>query len=217
LDIENNPSPLPDQPENQNPSEPSKQSKFSFSFWSHYFDLEEEDIKDRLKSTLKMGDKSLADVLEKDGDDLYGPFWIATTLVVLLFIGGNLSKIIANKEQNYDYQLLGMACVWVYYFWIIAPIILIALFKIQNVQYASWVRVNPPLYRLISLGVCGLWLLLDLLHPSGDSGNNPSQHHQMACFLGGTSTIRPHPRPEPYKVSPIHLRDTPSLISKQLT
>lgn len=60
----------------------------SFVFWQKYFDLEEEDMKDRLKSCVHMGDKTLNDVLEKDGDDLYGPFWISTTLIVMLFISG---------------------------------------------------------------------------------------------------------------------------------
>ena len=140
MDIENNPQGLKTESSDQNEGE-KKPSKFSFSFWSHYFDLEEEDIKERLKATTKMSDKTLSDVLEKDGDDLYGPFWIATTLVVLLFIGGNLSRIIMRSEANYDYQLLGMACVWVYYYWIIASVILLALLKIQNVQHESWMRV----------------------------------------------------------------------------
>ena len=47
-----------------------------------------------------MGDNSLADVLDKDGDDLYGPYWIATTLIVVLFIGG-----IINKEIGLGFLL----------------------------------------------------------------------------------------------------------------
>ena len=49
-------------------------------------------MRDRLKGCVHMGENSLADVLDKDGDDLYGPYWIATTLVVVLFIGGSLTR-----------------------------------------------------------------------------------------------------------------------------
>jgi hypothetical protein len=116
-------------------------SKFTILFWQKYFDLEEDDMKDRLKGCFHMGEASLADVLEKDGDDLYGPYWIATTLVVVLFIAGNWSRILIQLEEKYNYELLGMACVWVYYYWVIVPSLLLFLVKIQGVPLNDWVRV----------------------------------------------------------------------------
>ncbi len=53
------------------------------------------------------------DVLEGN-PDLYGPFWIATTVVLILFLGGTISDYLASTEKNkfaYDFELLsGMCC-----------------------------------------------------------------------------------------------------------
>jgi protein YIPF1/2 len=40
--------------------------------------------------------------------DLYGPFWIATTVVLILFLGGTISQYFASGDENYvyDFRLL---------------------------------------------------------------------------------------------------------------
>jgi hypothetical protein len=48
------------------------------------------------------------DVLEGN-PDLYGPFWIATTVVFILFLGGTISKYLAMEKGlhfAYDFTLL---------------------------------------------------------------------------------------------------------------
>lgn len=49
------------------------------------------------------------DVLEGN-PDLYGPFWIATTVVFILFLGGTISKSLAEwgtaDRFVYDFKLL---------------------------------------------------------------------------------------------------------------
>lgn len=48
------------------------------------------------------------DVLEGN-PDLYGPFWIATTVVLILFLGGTISAYLASTgrgEFAYDFELL---------------------------------------------------------------------------------------------------------------
>lgn len=48
------------------------------------------------------------DVLEGN-PDLYGPFWIATTVVFILFMGGTISQYMAETGQGpfvYDFELL---------------------------------------------------------------------------------------------------------------
>jgi hypothetical protein len=47
-----------------------------------------------------------------DGNpDLYGPFWIATTVVFILFVGGTVSQYLADTGKStdgfrYDFRLL---------------------------------------------------------------------------------------------------------------
>lgn len=41
--------------------------------------------------------------------DLYGPFWIATTVVFILFLGGTISQYLAREHDTrfaYDFTLL---------------------------------------------------------------------------------------------------------------
>jgi hypothetical protein len=48
------------------------------------------------------------DVLEGN-PDLYGPIWIATTVVFILFLGGTISKYLSevgNDHFVYDFTLL---------------------------------------------------------------------------------------------------------------
>jgi hypothetical protein len=52
------------------------------------------------------------DVLEGN-PDLYGPFWIATTVVFILFLGGTISQYLAEKGTEafaYDFRLLSGMC-----------------------------------------------------------------------------------------------------------
>jgi hypothetical protein len=44
--------------------------------------------------------------------DLYGPFWIATTVVLILFLGGTISQYISDNGSApfaYDFKLLSGA------------------------------------------------------------------------------------------------------------
>jgi len=48
------------------------------------------------------------DVMEGN-PDLYGPFWIATTVVFILFLGGTISQYLAETADAhfaYDFTLL---------------------------------------------------------------------------------------------------------------
>ena len=50
------------------------------------------------------------DVLEGN-PDLYGPFWIATTVVFFLFLGGTINEYAASKGESvvYDFKILSGA------------------------------------------------------------------------------------------------------------
>jgi protein YIPF1/2 len=48
------------------------------------------------------------DVLEGN-PDLYGPFWIATTVVMILFLTGTISQYLTREKEahfEYDFKLL---------------------------------------------------------------------------------------------------------------
>lgn len=55
----------------------------------------------------------IADVL-KEKPDLYGPFWIATSLIFCLFAFGNLSGIFGTGSYSYDFIGSAASCVYGY-------------------------------------------------------------------------------------------------------
>jgi hypothetical protein len=68
-----------------------------------YFDIKTEDIKKRLIASLNPMNRQFLD-LYKEKPDLYGPFWILTTLVVVFSISGNLARYETMGEENFTYN-----------------------------------------------------------------------------------------------------------------
>ena len=57
--------------------------------------------------------------------DLYGPFWIATTVVVILFMTGTISQYLAEKGKGhfaYDFRLLSGAAGLIYGYTVFVPL-----------------------------------------------------------------------------------------------
>lgn len=57
--------------------------------------------------------------------DLYGPFWIATTVVVILFMTGTISQYLATEGKQhfaYDFKLLSGAAGLVYGYTLFIPL-----------------------------------------------------------------------------------------------
>lgn len=93
----------------------SKKYLWSISFYAQFFDVDTNDVLKRCGAAV-FPRSNFLDVL--DGNpDLYGPFWIATTVVVILFLTGTMSKSLAGlnmEHAGYDFKLLsGMfRCAW---------------------------------------------------------------------------------------------------------
>lgn len=63
------------------------------SFVGKYFNVEVDDIKEKLIASIIPGNKNFHNLAEAT-PDLYGPFWIYTTLIFLVTFAGNLSNYI---------------------------------------------------------------------------------------------------------------------------
>ena len=60
-----------------------------------------------------------------DGNpDLYGPFWISTTVVLVLFLAGYLAQQISDTSKAYDFRLLSGAAGLVYGYTFVIPVAL---------------------------------------------------------------------------------------------
>ena len=84
-----------------------KRFLWSLSFYAQFFDVDTSSVLQRCWAALYPRANFL-DVLEGN-PDLYGPFWIATTVVLILFLGGTISLYWhsgAGERFAYDFKLL---------------------------------------------------------------------------------------------------------------
>ncbi len=65
-------------------------------FIGQYFNVEVDDIKEKLITSMTPLNKNFYPLAEKN-PDLYGPFWIFTTLIFLISLAGNLSNLLEVK------------------------------------------------------------------------------------------------------------------------
>lgn len=85
----------------------SKRFLWSMNFYAQFFDVDTSAVLSRCWAAL-FPRANFLDVLEGN-PDLYGPFWIATTVVLILFLGGTISQYMSDTGKGpflYDFKLL---------------------------------------------------------------------------------------------------------------
>ena len=104
---------------------PTKHSWWSIHYYEQFFDVDTNEVFRRCVAALYPRSNFL-DVLEGN-PDLYGPIWIATTVVVILFLTGTISQWLSNNDDKhfeYDFTLLSGAAGLIYGYTGILPIAL---------------------------------------------------------------------------------------------
>ncbi|KAE9363525.1 Yip1-domain-containing protein [Stipitochalara longipes BDJ] len=116
----------------------SKRFLWTLSFYAQFFDVDTSSVLARCWAALYPRANFL-DVLEGN-PDLYGPIWIATTVVFILFLGGTISKYLAETGQGhfvYDFRLLSGAAGLIYGYTLVIPIILFLALKYFGSESAN--------------------------------------------------------------------------------
>ena len=113
MDLEDNQQKRPNNTENETNGNTKTQAEsfLSLNYMQKFFDVNQYDIKDRLMVITNPNKLIIADALVEK-PDLYGPFWIATSLIFCLFAFGNLSGIFSVGIYSYD--LIGSAASCIY-------------------------------------------------------------------------------------------------------
>ena len=96
------------------------------NFIGKYFDVEMSDILLKLKGAIIPFNKSFHEVAESK-PDLYGPFWIYTTIIFLITVAGNISGYLHTQQGeqfHYNYSFIPYAALFIYGFGFGAPLIL---------------------------------------------------------------------------------------------
>uniref|UniRef100_A0A8C6UJ10 Protein YIPF n=1 Tax=Neogobius melanostomus TaxID=47308 RepID=A0A8C6UJ10_9GOBI len=78
---------------------------WTFEYYQKFFDIDSYHVKERIiGSVLPWPRKNFIHVYLRRNPDLYGPFWICTTLVFAIAISGNISTFLVNLgKPNYKY------------------------------------------------------------------------------------------------------------------
>jgi len=120
------------QPDEESESNQTKGSPFSFAFYTKLFDVDTEEITERLKWSLfpRLDHTStFAKKKIRAKPDLYGPFWICVTLIFSVAIAGNVSsyfqyKITKNNvgsHWHYDFHKVTLSAVIVFLYAALLP------------------------------------------------------------------------------------------------
>ncbi|KAI8097127.1 uncharacterized protein BX664DRAFT_257985 [Halteromyces radiatus] len=110
---------------------------WSVDYYTRFFDVDTSQVVERcLKSLYPVGD--FAEDTLNHQPDLYGPFWIATTVVFAVFVcsslAGSLAAYIAGVEHLYDFRQLSYAVFVVYTYSFVCPILVWASTKYFGCQ-----------------------------------------------------------------------------------
>lgn len=145
---------------------------WSFEYYQRFFNVETHHVKQRIiGSMLPWPGKNFIHVYLRRNPDLYGPFWICTTLVFATAISGNISNFLVHRgKPNFKYtpefQKVTIAATLIYsYAWLV-PLALWGFLlwrnnKIMNlVSYAFMEIVCVYGYSLsIYIPAVVLWIL----------------------------------------------------------
>lgn len=123
---------------------PSKRFLWTLSFYAQFFDVDTSEVLRRCTSSLYPRAPFL-DIL--DGNpDLYGPFWIATTLVFILFVTATMSQYrqyLSEKDVahfEYNFTLLSGAAGLIYGYTGFVPVALWGLLRWFGAESATLVE-----------------------------------------------------------------------------
>jgi protein YIPF1/2 len=189
LSSNTNPATLP----NDATTPQGKRMLWTISFYAQFFDVDTTTVLHRCRTALIPFLPATPPFLDTlDGNpDLYGPFWVATTVVVILFLTGTISQKLASEGKahfEYDFKLLSGAAGLIYGYTLFVPLGLWAAlrwFGAQGLELVecwalygygnlfwiivallSWSPLNALNYVLVGVGFAvSAFFLLKNLYP----------------------------------------------------
>jgi len=129
--------------ENPKPKQGGLFSCFSIEFYQPYFDVVTDDVKQRILATIDPRKNTFFEIIQ-GRPDLYGPFWIYTTLIFALAASGNLSGLISDPKNFVShFEFVPIATGVIYGFGIIVPIVFTFLLRLfgSKVNYTDTVCI----------------------------------------------------------------------------
>ena len=86
---------------------------FTIEYWKEYFDVSEQEIVSKLKSTLNPTQTAFEFLIDSKVD-LYGPFWISTTLIFSMIVMPQFWRVLLLSDDSFDIAKIGFAFTLIY-------------------------------------------------------------------------------------------------------
>ncbi|KEZ40983.1 hypothetical protein SAPIO_CDS7003 [Scedosporium apiospermum] len=115
-----------------------KRMLWTIGFYQQFFDVDTTAVLSRCWASL-FPRANFLDVLEGN-PDLYGPFWIATTVVLILFLGGTIGDYMSTEKGTpfaYNFRLLSGAAGLIYGYTLFVPIGLFLILRYFGSEAAN--------------------------------------------------------------------------------
>ncbi|CAN1161389.1 Protein YIPF1 homolog [Linum perenne] len=142
---------------------------FSVAAYKPYFDVDTADVLERIKDSLLPFNGSFTEKTAEN-PDLYGPFWICTTLIFVAASIGTFVTYVAHKlekkEWNYDINIVTWSAGLFYGYVTVIPLALYVILKYFSVPsgivqlfclygYSLFIFIPTLIFRWIVAGVAG--------------------------------------------------------------
>ncbi|KAI8773998.1 protein YIPF1 [Biomphalaria glabrata] len=108
--------------------EKSSHSFWTFAYYQQFFNVETEQVGKRIMASMvpRPGQNYLIKQI-RPNPDLYGPFWICTTLVFTTAIAGNMANYfsaVGSYKWKYDFHKVTFAATAIFSYWWVIPLLL---------------------------------------------------------------------------------------------
>jgi len=136
---------------------------WTVEYYARYFNIDTPQVLDRMLKAvypLRPGAETFLETISPN-PDMYGPFWLATTVILLLFVGsslaGSVSAHLSGNPYTYDFAILSFAVFVVYIYVFVCPVLVWGALKYFGCQ--------PSLVELWGVYGYGLvvWIPVSLL------------------------------------------------------
>ncbi|XP_065157961.1 protein YIPF1 [Atheta coriaria] len=108
-------------------------SFWSIEYFQQFFDVDTQDVQSRILGSIIPARNALLQQEIHLKPDLYGPFWIAVTLVFTIAISGNIVNYLQYHNDNYhwryDFHLVSYAASIIFLYITLVPVCLWGLLK----------------------------------------------------------------------------------------
>jgi len=124
-------------------------SCFTLEYYQKFFDVDTEQVQYRLKASVWPYKNAFLRTISGKGD-LYGPFWVASTLIFVIAFAGNIvdyKNSYAKGQQDvwrYDFGKISLAATMIYGYISLVPFAVWAVLKYKTTQ-------GPQLMDIVTL------------------------------------------------------------------